>query len=108
MSSRSIRRRGRRDALHIACEKGHVATAEVLLDMGADINTADGKGRSPLYAACWGGDADKRPQLDVARLLLDAARMSIKRRNDGTTALYIACEWPRRHGASVAREWGRG
>ena len=78
--------------LMLACENGHVDAARALLDKGADISFADGKGRTPLYAACWGGDADMRPHVDVARLLLERGADVNQAKNDGTTALYLACQ----------------
>ena len=78
--------------LMLACENGHIDAARVLLDKGANISFADGKGRTPLYAACWGGDADMRPHVDVARLLLERGADVNQAENDGTTALYLACQ----------------
>ena len=51
--------------LHVACFKGHVDAARLLLDKGADIDRVNKRGETPLYAACSKG------HVDAARLLLD-------------------------------------
>ena len=93
-------------ALHIACEKGHVATAEVLLDMGADINTADRKVGRRCRRRCWGGGG-QAPPTRRGTAIAGARRgcpSSQERRHDG--AVHRVPEWLRGASASVAREWG--
>ena len=51
--------------LIIACEKGHVDAARLLLDKGAEVNRATEDGRTPLLVACLQG------HVDAVRLLLD-------------------------------------
>ena len=38
--------------LYIACDKGHVDAARLVLDNGAEIDRAMEDGRTPLYVAC--------------------------------------------------------
>ena len=35
--------------LYIACDKGHVDAARLLLDKGAEVDRADEDGRTPLF-----------------------------------------------------------
>ena len=72
--------------LFIACEKGHVDAARVLLDDGADVNHAYKDGATPLYVACQNG------HVAVATLLLDKGAAVDRAREDGWTPLYTACE----------------
>jgi hypothetical protein len=51
--------------LHKAAEEGKVEDVSRLLDVGAEINAVDSKGRTALYLACEKGHAD------VVRVLLD-------------------------------------
>ena len=51
--------------LLIACSKGHVDAARLLLDKGAEVDRAAEDGQTPLFIACQKG------HVDVARLLLD-------------------------------------
>ena len=51
--------------LYIACDKGHVDAARLLLDKGAEVDRADEDGRTPLFVACFKG------HVGAARLLLD-------------------------------------
>ena len=74
-------------ALMHACQGGHVDTARLLIDSGADVNakrTSDGL--TALMAACQGG------HVDTARLLIDSgADVNAKKTSDGWTALMDAC-----------------
>ena len=45
-------------ALHIACDRGHVAAAERLLDEGANINAKDEFKRTPLHLSCNSGQTE--------------------------------------------------
>ena len=51
--------------LYIACEKGHVDAALLLLDKGAEVDRANQNGATPLHIACCTG------HVDAARLLLE-------------------------------------
>ena len=62
------------------------AVCRVLIDAGADIETKDEKGRSPLHCAC------KRGALDVVKMLIEAgARLATKDENE-RSPLHYACE----------------
>jgi cytochrome c len=52
-------------ALYIACEKGNLDLAKLLIDRGADVNLPVSWQRTPLYAATNGGYAD------IVKLLLE-------------------------------------
>ena len=54
-----------RTPLFVACEKGHVDAAWLLLKKGAEVDRATERGWTPLYLACWIGN------VTAARLLLD-------------------------------------
>ena len=53
--------------LIIACEKGHVDAARLLLDNGAEVDRAMKDGWTPLLIACTKGhvDAARRPRTAV-------------------------------------------
>ena len=72
--------------LWIACEKGQVDAARLLLDNGAGVDRADETGMTPLYIACWYG------HVDVARLLLERDAEVDRAKNDGFTPLLLVCQ----------------
>ena len=74
-----------RTALFIACWKGHVDAAQLLLDNGAEVDRAKENGFTPLFIACQKG------HVDAARLLLEKARRSIGAMKGGRTPLFAAC-----------------
>lgn len=61
-----------KSALHIAVEVGSIECVQVLLRHGADVNTFNDKGVTPLNAVC--GDKTIEPDtvLEIVRLLLEA------------------------------------
>jgi ankyrin repeat protein len=62
-------------ALHHACEDGHCAVAAALIRNGADINARRYLGETVLMAACAARRGDhglQRPDLDMARLILES------------------------------------
>ena len=104
--------------LYIACDKGHVDAARLLLDKGAEVDRADEDGRTPLFVACFkghvgaarllldkGADVNRAVKnwtplyvaclaghVDVAQLLLERSTEVDRADEDGRTPLYIACE----------------
>lgn len=79
-----------RTPIQAAAEGGHEAVAQILLDLGADINAPPSPcgGLTALQAACRGGG-----NLDLVRLLLarGADINATAGRNSGFTALQAAC-----------------
>lgn len=71
--------------LEIACERGLVRVAEVLIKRGADVNSAGDSGFAPLHFAC------QYRHLEVVRLLLDSGADAEKANNDNDTPLIVAC-----------------
>ena len=53
-------------ALHLAANMKHTDAVQVLIDAGADIDTKNNEGRSPLHSACASGS------LDVVKILVRA------------------------------------
>jgi truncated hemoglobin YjbI len=85
-----------RTLLHDAAASGNLALAEILIDLGADPNSADNKGHTPLYCA-----GNEQGTERVVRFLVSAgadvnAQDKIKR----CTALHMAA---RRGNVAVAR-----
>tara|TARA_B100000459_G_scaffold76497_1_gene42545 strand:- start:100 stop:3240 length:3141 start_codon:yes stop_codon:yes gene_type:complete len=74
--------------LYLACLEGHVDSARLLLDNGAEVDrTNPGHDSStPLDAACW------KNHVDVVQLLLDRGAEIDRDANSGRTPLVIACE----------------
>jgi hypothetical protein len=70
--------------LYLACDKGHVAIAELLLPKGADVDSKDNDGLTPLYSACLHG------YVHIAELLLSKDADVNIQDNDGNTPLHIA------------------
>ena len=67
-----------------ACQNGHRAVAELLLDRDADVGQARQDGTTALMYACQNGHRD------VANLLLDRGADVGRIRPDGVTALMAA------------------
>lgn len=74
-------------ALHYAAERGHVKMVAMLLEEGAQANSMDRYGRTPLMMACQGC------HVGVARLLLEQGGEGLEVRDDEeSTALHHAAE----------------
>lgn len=58
-------------ALHYAAQAGHFDVVEVLRRYHADVNALDGRGETPLMAACHAGPWKSNPSEEVIQLLLD-------------------------------------
>ncbi len=50
----------------MACYLGHCSVAQLLIDRGADVNTVDAFGMTPLQRAC------EKGWLEVVTLMLEA------------------------------------
>ena len=71
--------------LHVACNKGEVEKVKELLRAGADPNTQDHAGWTPLH------DVVSNNRLDIARILLEAeANPSVPSHDERITALHDA------------------
>jgi hypothetical protein len=76
-----------RSPLHGASIYGHVGSARVLLDHGADVNAQTDGGWTPLHhASLWG-------HLTVAQLLLEHMAISNARNEDKDTPLILALRY---------------
>ena len=75
-----------------------MAVAELLLEMGADVETPDNYGQSPFFMACWKGHSD------MAGLLLEFDANKDCRTKTGITPLFQV-GWRRRE---RGREGERG
>ena len=71
--------------LHVACLKGHVAAARLLMKHGASVTRVDGRGMSPLHLAALSGSAE----LAEALLINGAAVDTVETAQNGT-ALHLA------------------
>lgn len=67
-----------------SAENGHAAIVKILIDNGADLNSCDFYGWTPLMKAVYGGHVET-----VQALVEKKAKVNIKN-NGGITALYIA------------------
>ena len=73
--------------LLLACERGDVATVELLLAAGSDVDKVETThGATPLHVAA------QENQLDVVKLLIAARADVNEARDDGVTPLYIAAQ----------------
>lgn len=69
-----------------ASAKGDLAEVKRFVAEGANVNSADGIGRTPIIEAAWGGHAD------VVKYLVDKGADVNAADNAGYTALMRACE----------------
>ena len=89
-----------RTPLYVACTKGHIDAARLLLDKGAAVDRARNNGSTPLYAACFNG------HVEVTRLLLNKGA-EVDRANDGGgTPLFVACQEGRADAARLLLDNG--
>ena len=73
--------------LYLAAQNGQEQVAKLLLEAGAKIDKADDDGMTPLHAAA------SQNQVKLVQLLLDfGAQKSLKRKEDGKTAIQLAYE----------------
>jgi ankyrin repeat protein len=64
-----IRDNDKKNALHIAAVHGHLDVAQMLLALNLDVNALNGRGMTPLCSALQ--TSDRKPDVDVVRVLLD-------------------------------------
>ena len=75
---------GNHNALHLAAVNKHTDVVQVLIDAGADIDTQNYEGRSPLHDACGAGE------LDVVKMLVRAGARVCATDEEGRTCLMLA------------------
>ena len=72
--------------LHRASRKGHLAVVKVLVEQKAIMSSPNKKGDTPLQIAC------AAKAIDVVKYLLDqGADVNQTNKNNGDTALHVAC-----------------
>ena len=74
----------KKTALQCAVEENHPADAQVLITAGADMDTKDNEGRSPLHYACIDG------ALNIVKMLVEAGAGVCVRDDYDATCLTIA------------------
>ena len=74
-------------ALHFVVSEGHLEAARMLLERGADVNSKNNEGLTPLQRASQGL---RRRYLDIMRLLLDHGADLAARDNSGNTVLHFS------------------
>lgn len=73
-------------ALHVAAAEGHVLTAHVLVQAGAELDAIDDEQNTPLMVACVKGKPN------IVRYLLDSGADLTLRGDDGMTCLHLAAQ----------------
>lgn len=73
--------------LHEAAASGNVAEVKRLLDKGVEVNTKDGKGRTPLILAAKGSNT-----LEVVKALLEKGA-DVNEKSNGETPLSVAANF---------------
>ena len=71
-------------ALSVSSHERHIDVVDMLLDNGAQTETGDNEGRTPLWLAAAIGHTD------VVRALVSAGADVNTQRNDGSSALSLA------------------
>lgn len=69
-------------SLHIATNNNDIATAAVLIQLGAKVNAENGKGETPLHLAC------KQVNVDFVKMLIAKGASANEKSNFGWTALH--------------------
>jgi ankyrin repeat protein len=76
--------------LFVAARSGRVEVTKLLLEYGADPNTVNSAGNTPLWFAAQSPARPASDRIAVMKLLLDAGADLHARCEDGTTALHFA------------------
>jgi hypothetical protein len=74
--------------LHVACSKGHLEAAQLLLNRKAQVNLKDSSGSSPLLVGC--------SHIEITKLLLRHPQVNVNLADrHGCTPLWRASRWGR-------------
>lgn len=80
--------------LHIAIKRYQLDNVKYLLDMGADINTKDGNGKTPLHiASSQMTNTDRYERESLVKFLLDRGADTNSRDDNGKTPLYYSSNY---------------
>ena len=77
-----------RTPLHKAAQNGHKNVVEYLISQGAEVNTTDKFGKTPLHFAT--GEESKDGELEIVKLLVETGAQIDKKDNFGMTPALIA------------------
>ena len=88
------------DALLEAAAKGNIEEVERLIGAGADLDSRDRNGRTPLM------EATQKGHLDVVKLLVDKGAQINARGTSGETALSLARQRGPKELRDLLREYG--
>jgi ankyrin repeat protein len=70
--------------LHLASKHGHVKSARILIECGADVTAENEDGETPLYLASQEG------HVEIARMLIEHGASVMAQNEDGNTPLHLA------------------
>ncbi|KAI3580951.1 ankyrin repeat-containing domain protein [Fusarium oxysporum f. sp. albedinis] len=76
--------------LHIACQRGNIALAKLLLTKGANSNAQDNEGRTPLHDSLLHGRLERRSSFKAVPSLMEFGSDVNIQDNQGCTALHYA------------------
>ncbi|RJE17457.1 Ankyrin repeat protein [Aspergillus sclerotialis] len=80
-------------AFHLACRSGNTKSIQFALELGANVNTMDAQGDSPLHALILGGGS-KRYNTGTNIMLLTKNSAALHRESrTGQTALHLAAKY---------------
>ena len=77
-----------RTPLHKAAQNGHKNVVEYLISQGAEVNTTDKFGKTPLHFAT--GEESKDGELEIVKLLVEKGARIDKKDSFGNTPMHIA------------------
>jgi ankyrin repeat protein len=87
-------------SLHLVSRNGHLDTAKLLIDHGANVDSQNDKQQTPLAAASWFG------HLEVVRLLIESGVAVSARDREGHTPFHMASDQGHLHVTKFLLECG--